>query len=64
MQQAYNVTGIVSGPQLVASAEKLDLRRMRQSRRQVEASTKEARRAGKVARAKKVDASTYSAGAC
>ena len=48
MQQAYDVMGITSGSQLVASAEKVDLRRLQQSRRQVEASTKEARRARKV----------------
>lgn len=56
MQQAYDVMGITSGSQLVASAEKVDFRRLQQSHRQVEASTK-------VARAKKVDASAYAPGA-
>lgn len=63
MQQAYNVMGIASGPQLVASTEKVDIWRLWQLHRQVEASIKEARHEHKVACAKKVDVSDYAPGA-
>ena len=59
LQLAYNAMGIITSPRMAASAAKVDLRRLQQSRRQVKASTKEARRARKVAQAKKADASAY-----
>ncbi len=59
LQLAYNAMGIITSPRMAASAAKVDLRRLQQSRRQVKASTKEARRACKVAQAKKADASAY-----
>ena len=63
LQLAYNAMGIITSPRMAASAAKVDLRRLQQSRRQVKASTKEARRARKVAQAKKADASAYAPGA-
>ena len=63
LQLAYNAMGIITSPRMAASAAKMDRRRLQQSRRQVKASTKEARRARKVAQAKKADASAYASGA-
>ena len=63
LQLAYNAMGITTSPRMAASAAKVDMRRLQQSRRQVKASTKEARRARKVAQAKKADASAYAPGA-
>ena len=56
--------GVVSGERLVVSAVKADGRRLLQSQHQVTASTREARRAKKVAKARSQDTGTeYSAGA-
>ena len=44
-QQLYGAMGTTAGPHLVASGEKADRKRLRQSLRQTESRTKEARRA-------------------
>ena len=55
---------IMPGTRMVASAQKADAQRLRQSLRQAQVSTKEARRARKVARAARQDSSTgYAPGA-
>ena len=51
MQNLCAAMGIVSGARLVASAKKADAQRLAQSLRREQASTKEARKARKVARA-------------
>ena len=48
VEQLYGVMGMTIGPQLIASAEKADRKRLRQSLRQAESRTKEARRARKI----------------
>jgi len=56
--------GIVSGKAMVTSAKKADVQRLRQSLRQAQASTKEARIARKAARRTRHDSSTgYAPGA-
>ena len=52
--------GIVSGSQLLASAKKADMQRLRQSLRQAQAITKEARRARKAAHVS--DSGSYAKG--
>ena len=64
LRRMYGVMGIVSGERLVMSAVKTDGRRLLQSQHQVTASTREARRAKRVAKARSQDTGTeYSAGA-
>ena len=62
LEQLCTVMGITSGPRLLASAEKADRKRVRQSVKQQESRTKEARRARKVARATAATAADYAAG--
>lgn len=45
VEHLYGAMGMTTGPQLIASAEKADRKRLRQSLRQAESRTKEARRA-------------------
>ena len=49
IRKLYGAVDIVSGTQMVTSAKKADTQRLRQSLRQAQASTEEARRARKVA---------------
>ena len=47
----FEIMGVTPGVQLLASAEKTDVRQLREAERRPEASTKEARRTRRVARA-------------
>ena len=63
MRHQCEIMGVAPGQQLLASAEKTDARRLRQAEHQVEASTKEARRARRVARAAEAQSTAdYAAG--
>ena len=59
---SYAIMGLQCGSRLKVSAAEADSRRLRESVRQVQASTMEARRARKVARTMARDASTYAPG--
>ena len=61
--RSQEVMGMPSGGRTRMLAAKADSRRLKQSVRQMEASTKEARLARKVARANLRDASSYAPGA-
>ena len=63
--QLYSAMGMTAGPHLVASGEKADRKRLRQSLRQTESRTKEARRARTLyqSRAARAGAADYASGA-
>ena len=64
MRHLCDVMGIAPGEELLASAKRRDARRLQQAERQMEASTKEARRARRVARAAEAQSTAdYAAGA-
>ena len=64
MRHLCDVMGVTPGEHLLASAEKTDARRLQQAERQTKASTKEARRARRVARAAESESTAdYAAGA-
>ena len=64
-EQLDGAMGMTVGPHLTASGEKADQRRLRQSLRQTESRTKEARRARRlyVSKAAGASASDYASGA-